>query len=117
MWPRGLWLHSADGSRAGTSECSCNNMVKLIKCGVARSTVRKSSTARKSMYGAIRVPKSKPGREMGWQMQARVCCKLRRLPELTVGLWTVADFAVSLTPYVGTIVFAHMEAVLSSNDQ
>ena len=44
------------------------------------------------------------------------CSRLRPNQKPTPGLWTAADFAVTLTTYVGKIVFARMEPVLSTND-
>ena len=60
---------------------------------------------------------SDASRDVKWAGKCKLgCSKLRRIPEPALGLWTVADFAVTLITYVGTIVFARMEAVLSTND-
>ena len=45
-------------------------------------------------------------RDVKWAGKCRLACsKFRRIPEPTLGLWTVADFAATLSTYVGTIVF------------
>ena len=60
---------------------------------------------------------SDASRDVKWTGKCKAeCSRLRPNQKPTPGLWTAADFAVTLTTNVGKIAFARREAVHSTND-